>query len=531
MQKHGLALDSGEFIPAEGKDMKDNTQPEALRLAEILEGDYCPDWFYEQGVDEVSAELRRLHAYCQELESQVIRDCMTHVQNPAEIEHVAGCTRSHPHENMDSACRAKAAIAEMQNMAARGAEATAHDLERFVSMLTAAPVEAQKPAAHVQNPAENEHVAGDVSKNRAELDMTQQPAPTPQADSQPAPVVDRDRIREIFMAHGFVTKEGQTDLKQYVYDAADALLRAARAPADSVTAPAGGVVAYLDIGAGGYLDLEAALSDEAMQQLPKGRHALVIAGTYGIAGYVAALQPAPATQQAGYLAGLLKEVLADACYCESETNLSADLYQRLYAAHAALTAAPQPAPTAQAADSVPAVDGDEHPAARRMREDFEREYGRHHLIASAIRKYYNTRKNYDDAWNRDRETPVTLDDVLEAEREVFRAAARAARAPAESVPALDRDRIREIFMAHGFTVKEGQTDLKQYVYDAADALLRAARAPADSVLEDAARYRWLEDYLVGDRTDLDDEIVACKSVYDLSKVVDAARKQGANHDR
>lgn len=59
-------------------------------------------------------------------------------------------------------------------------------------------------------------------------------SPTPQADSQPAPVVDRARIREIFMAHGFTVKEGQTDLKQYVYDAADALLRAASAPADSV---------------------------------------------------------------------------------------------------------------------------------------------------------------------------------------------------------------------------------------------------------------------------------------------------------
>ena len=55
------------------------------------------------------------------------------------------------------------------------------------------------------------------------------------ARAQPAPVVvDRDRIREIFMAHGFTVKEGQTDLKQYVYDAADALLRAARAQADSV---------------------------------------------------------------------------------------------------------------------------------------------------------------------------------------------------------------------------------------------------------------------------------------------------------
>ena len=47
---------------------------------------------------------------------------------------------------------------------------------------------------------------------------------------------------------------------------------------------------------------------------------------------------------------------------------------------------------------------------------------------------------------------------------------------AESVPALDRDHIREIFMAHGFTVKEGQTDLKKYVYDAADALIREVRA-------------------------------------------------------
>ena len=63
---------------------------------------------------------------------------------------------------------------------------------------------------------------------------------------------------------------------------------------------------------------------------------------------------------------------------------------------------------------------------------------------------------------------------------------------ADSVPALDRDRIREIFMAYGFTVKEGQTDLKQYVYDAADALLRAARDPADSVQEDAARLDFIE---------------------------------------
>lgn len=51
--------------------MTDTKQPEALRLAEILEGDYCPDWFYEQGVDEVTAELRRQHARIAELEAQL----------------------------------------------------------------------------------------------------------------------------------------------------------------------------------------------------------------------------------------------------------------------------------------------------------------------------------------------------------------------------------------------------------------------------------------------------------------------------
>ena len=50
-------------------------------------------------------------------------------------------------------------------------------------------------------------------------------------------------------------------------------------------------VAYLDIGAGGYLDLGTDLGAEALSCLPKGRHALVIAGTYGIDGYTAASTP------------------------------------------------------------------------------------------------------------------------------------------------------------------------------------------------------------------------------------------------
>lgn len=44
-------------------------------------------------------------------------------------------------------------------------------------------------------------------------------------------------------------------------------------------------------------------------------------------------------------------------------------------------------------------------------------------------------------------------------------------------PAVTRDQIREVFMRCGFTIKEGQTDLKQYVYDAAYALLASAPQP------------------------------------------------------
>ena len=69
----------------------------------------------------------------------------------------------------------------------------------------------------------------------------------------------------------------------------EAVLRLANAA--PATQQVGEVVAYLDIGAGGYLDLGSELSEDALQQLPKGRHALVIAGTYGIDGYVAAPQP------------------------------------------------------------------------------------------------------------------------------------------------------------------------------------------------------------------------------------------------
>ena len=139
--------------------------------------------------------------------------------------------------------------------------------------------------AHVQNPAEIEHVAGDVSKNEAEVNTsTQQPAPATQ------------QARE--------------------------------------------VVAYLDIGAGGYLDLGSELSDEALQQLPKGRHALVIAGTYGIGGYVVAPQPSPTAQAAS--SAVLKAI--------REANM-----QLVRTDDDAFMLVPYKVATAQAAESVLAI--------------------------------------------------------------------------------------------------------------------------------------------------------------------------------
>ena len=61
---------------------------------------------------------------------------------------------------------------------------------------------------------------------------------------------------------------------------------------------------------------------------------------------------------------------------------------------------------------------------------------------------------------------------------------------------------------------------------AAPAPLAAEPANADSVQEDAACWHWLAEYLVGTRTDLDDEIVASETVNDLRKLVKAAIKQG-----
>jgi len=44
--------------------------------------------------------------------------------------------------------------------------------------------------------------------------------------------------------------------------------------------------------------------------------------------------------------------------------------------------------------------------------------------------------------------------------------------PPSAAPLLTRDEVRAIYMAHGFTIKEGHNDLKPYVYEAAETLMR-----------------------------------------------------------
>lgn len=56
--------------------------------------------------------------------------------------------------------------------------------------------------------------------------------------------------------------------------------------------------------------------------------------------------------------------------------------------------------------------------------------------------------------------------------------------------------------------------------------VESERMKAESVQEDAALWHWLAEYLVGTRTDLDDEIVASETVNDLRKLVESAIKQG-----
>lgn len=67
-------------------------------------------------------------------------------------------------------------------------------------------------------------------------------------------------------------------------------------------------------------------------------------------------------------------------------------------------------------------------------------------------------------------------------------AAISATQPAQAAQPVSRDVIRDVFLRNGFTIKDGCSDLKPYVYAAANALLEVAAAqPVQGVPEDFVR--------------------------------------------
>ena len=145
-----------------------DTQPAALRLAQEL--DAVPETGADpQTIQEAAAELRRLHAYCQELESQVILDCMTHVQNPAP-QPSPEALRAAPNASYSPEDRAfhQFWYSHMfEDLMQPPLIGIPHSTARYIW-------DAALRTAHVQKPSEIEHVADDVSKNGAELNMSAQ---------------------------------------------------------------------------------------------------------------------------------------------------------------------------------------------------------------------------------------------------------------------------------------------------------------------------------------------------------------------
>lgn len=158
-------------------------QPEALRLAWLLE--LAPeDGVEPQTTEDAAAELRRLHAYCQELEAQVILDCMTHIQNPAP-QPSPEALRAAPNASYSPEDRAfhQFWYSHMfEDLMQPPLIGIPHSTARYIW-------DAALRTAHVQKPTEIEHVADDVSKNGAELNMSaQQPAPATQQAGEVRPV-------------------------------------------------------------------------------------------------------------------------------------------------------------------------------------------------------------------------------------------------------------------------------------------------------------------------------------------------------
>lgn len=138
---------------------------------------------------------------------------------------------------------------------------------------------------------------------------TQPAAATVPADERGTP--DIAEFGELIDDYQCAQKDGSEDKRAR---ARIALMAAYRAALAAPAAPQAGEdarpVAYLDIGAGGYMDVGTDLTDKQLAALPKGRHMLGIIGTYGVDGYTPqpAAQAAPAVPQWPRVFGVSRDI-------------------------------------------------------------------------------------------------------------------------------------------------------------------------------------------------------------------------------
>jgi len=347
--------------------------PEALRLAEEITELMCSNEAAARKIAAAAAELRRLHA-----EYEAIR--ATHVQNPAEIEHVA------------------------DDVSKNGAEVNTN-------------VYAELPPRY--------YLAGGVEKTWDQQQMcvfadathalrAQQPAPATQKLTEQICISDTNQSAACAVGNVGTTSDAQTT----------------RSTHDAPATQQAGEVRRAELVPG--------VMHCAKCKFQLNRVTLCVSDGNAYAGNN---KTEPCPNGCGPLWPVTWEQEAKNCWKALE-----EMHERLMAA-----AAPQPSPAAQSADSVPAV---------------------------------------------------------------------------SDLPPLPAPDLRDV----GTKPQEIKEFLKGYATEYARTAIAASARAADSVLEDAALWHWLAEYLVGARTDLDDEIVACETVNDLRKLVEAAIKQGTNHD-
>lgn len=224
--------------------------PEALRLAHIFDNPLPPEW---PDMAAAAAELRRQHARIAELEAQI--EASSGVQ----------------------ALSAAPASPWSRALEIRIAQGWKLKGDRIPVLYT-------------------DTINGEgVGRDDLWLCTTKALAasPTPPAEQQapkaaPGESLTRDQIREVFMAHGFTIKEGQTDLKQYVYDAAHALLAMGSAPQQEAQEPT--EVPYQKL----TNEIDLILSDPDTELSTGAKRALLWMRTWVSVPLYTAPQPAPA---------------------------------------------------------------------------------------------------------------------------------------------------------------------------------------------------------------------------------------------